>query len=80
MKKELAFQKLADCGVVAVMRAQSEAQLQDIAKALVELHGGRLEIRSVKGQGTEVLVILPSRHEVSVAEGRDLVMGSGSPI
>ena len=51
-----------------------------IAKALVELHGGRLEIRSVKGQGTEVLVILPSRHEVSVAEGRDLVMGNGSPI
>ena len=52
----------------------------DIANALVELHGGQLEIRSVKGQGTEVLVILPSRHEVSVAEGRDLVMGSGSPI
>jgi len=36
MKKELAFQKLSDCGIVAVIRAQSESQLQDIAKALVE--------------------------------------------
>ena len=39
-----------------------------IAKALVELHGGRLEIRSAKGTGTEVAVILPSRHLVSAAE------------
>jgi len=36
VKKEVAFQKLADCGVVAVIRAQSEGQLQDIARALVE--------------------------------------------
>jgi 2-dehydro-3-deoxyphosphogluconate aldolase/(4S)-4-hydroxy-2-oxoglutarate aldolase len=36
MKKEVAFQKLADCGVVAVIRAQSAEQLQDIAKALVD--------------------------------------------
>ena len=36
MKKEVAFQKLADCGVVAVIRAQSDTQLQDIAKALIE--------------------------------------------
>jgi 2-dehydro-3-deoxyphosphogluconate aldolase/(4S)-4-hydroxy-2-oxoglutarate aldolase len=36
MKKELAFQKLADCGIVAVIRAQSESQLQDIARALIE--------------------------------------------
>lgn len=42
-----------------------------IAKALVELHGGRLEIRSAKSMGTEVVVVLPSRHVVTVADGRD---------
>lgn len=31
-----------------------------IAKALTELHGGRMEIRSVKAQGTEVAVVLPT--------------------
>jgi 2-dehydro-3-deoxyphosphogluconate aldolase / (4S)-4-hydroxy-2-oxoglutarate aldolase len=36
LKKEVAFQKLADCGVEAVIRAQSDTQLQDIAKALIE--------------------------------------------
>jgi two-component system, cell cycle sensor histidine kinase PleC len=30
-----------------------------IAKALVEKHGGLMDIRSVKGQGTEVSVLLP---------------------
>lgn len=30
-----------------------------IAKALVELHGGSLSIRSVKGEGTEVTLLLP---------------------
>ena len=32
-----------------------------IAKALVQLHGGTLEINSAKSMGTEVLVTLPSR-------------------
>ncbi len=36
MKKEVAYARLAECGVVAVIRAQSFEQLQDIAKALVE--------------------------------------------
>ena len=31
-----------------------------IAKALVELHGGRIKIRSAKSVGTEILVVLPS--------------------
>ena len=48
-----------------------------IAKALVQLHGGRLEIRSAKSVGTEVAVTLPSRFEVSVMHGRDVVLGSG---
>ena len=36
-----------------------------IAKALVELHGGSLRIKSIKGQGTEVSVTLPAPHLVS---------------
>jgi len=42
-----------------------------IAKSLVELHGGGLEIRSVKGEGSEVAVLLPSRHHVSLALGHE---------
>jgi len=36
MKKELALQRLTDCGVVAVIRASSADQLKDIASALLE--------------------------------------------
>lgn len=36
-----------------------------IAKALVELHGGQIEINSKKGEGTEVAIVLPSRNSVS---------------
>lgn len=36
-----------------------------IAKALVELHGGQIEIQSQKGEGTEVAIYLPSRNSVS---------------
>ena len=49
-----------------------------IAKALIELHGGKLEIRSEKSKGTEVAVILPARHQVSIAHGRDAVLGAGA--
>jgi two-component system cell cycle sensor histidine kinase PleC len=48
-----------------------------IAKALVQLHGGRLEIHSAKSLGTEVAITLPSRFEVSVMHGRDVLLGSG---
>jgi signal transduction histidine kinase len=48
-----------------------------IAKALVQLHGGGLEIRSAKTLGTEVVITLPSRFHVSVMRGRDVVLGSG---
>jgi two-component system cell cycle sensor histidine kinase PleC len=47
-----------------------------IARALVQLHGGRLEIRSAKSLGTEVAVFLPSRFQVSVMRGRDVLLGS----
>jgi two-component system cell cycle sensor histidine kinase PleC len=36
-----------------------------IAKALVQLHGGRLEIRSAKSLGTEVIIALPPASAVS---------------
>ena len=42
-----------------------------IAKALIELHGGYIEVHSTKGQGTVVAVILPSRHDVSVVNERE---------
>ncbi len=43
-----------------------------IARALVELHGGRLEIRSAKSMGTEVGVILPPPHDVVVSHDRGM--------
>ncbi|MEQ1652955.1 MAG: ATP-binding protein, partial [Hyphomicrobium sp.] len=42
-----------------------------IAKALVELHGGKIEIRSKKGEGTEVAILLPSRNSVSPVRTSD---------
>jgi signal transduction histidine kinase len=48
-----------------------------IAKALVELHGGQLMIMSTKDRGTDATVVLPSRHHVSLSEGRDAVFGNG---
>ena len=43
-----------------------------IAKALVELHGGQIEIRSKKGEGTEVAIVLPSRNSVSAVSQNDV--------
>jgi 2-dehydro-3-deoxyphosphogluconate aldolase / (4S)-4-hydroxy-2-oxoglutarate aldolase len=59
VKKELALERLAECGVVAVIRAQSASQLQDIAKALLE--GGVVGIEVTMStpkaiQGIEKLV------------------------
>jgi two-component system, cell cycle sensor histidine kinase PleC len=45
-----------------------------IAKALVQLHGGRLEIRSAKSLGTEVVVKLPA---ASVIDTQDQTVTSG---
>jgi two-component system cell cycle sensor histidine kinase PleC len=41
-----------------------------IAKSLVEMHGGKLVITSVKGSGTDVTVLLPSAQGATLAEGR----------
>jgi two-component system cell cycle sensor histidine kinase PleC len=48
-----------------------------IAAALVRLHAGQLQIRSKKGVGTDVIIALPPRTQLSVAEARDAVMGQG---
>ena len=36
-----------------------------IAKALIELHGGQINVRSKKDEGTEVAIVLPSRNSVT---------------
>ncbi|WP_244531220.1 sensor histidine kinase [Hyphomicrobium facile] len=43
-----------------------------IAKALVELHGGSLELRSKKGTGTEVVINLPARDDVSAVDSTQM--------
>ena len=51
-----------------------------IAKALVHLHGGGLEIRSAKSHGTEVSIQLPAASQVSdiQAHGAQIDAASGS--
>jgi two-component system, cell cycle sensor histidine kinase PleC len=51
-----------------------------IAKALVELHGGRIEIRSTKGEGTEVAILLPSRNSVSVSHHSEAELTGAKPV
>ena len=46
-----------------------------IAKALVELHGGSLEIRSEKSVGTEVAIILPSAISVTAIDDQSVNSG-----
>ena len=48
-----------------------------IAKALVELHGGEIEVRSEKGVGTEIALKFPPRHFVAVSEGLHNALGHG---
>jgi two-component system cell cycle sensor histidine kinase PleC len=48
-----------------------------IAKALVELHGGEIEVRSEKGVGTEIALKFPPRHFVAVSEGLQNLLGNG---
>lgn len=47
-----------------------------IAMALIELHGGRLEITSAKAMGTEVSIALPSPKFVAVIQRQELALGS----
>jgi two-component system cell cycle sensor histidine kinase PleC len=49
-----------------------------IAKSLVELHGGKLLITSVKDKGTDVTVLLPPASQISVMDARDAVFGHGA--
>jgi len=42
-----------------------------IARALIELHGGSVQIKSAKSKGTEVSIVLPGRHQVSAISGNE---------
>jgi two-component system, cell cycle sensor histidine kinase PleC len=48
-----------------------------IAIALIELHGGKIEITSAKTMGTEVAIVLPSPQLVALIRRQDLGFGSG---
>jgi two-component system cell cycle sensor histidine kinase PleC len=48
-----------------------------IARALVQLHGGDLQISSRMGAGTQVRVVFPPRRQLSVTEAREAGMGQG---
>lgn len=48
-----------------------------IARALIELHGGDLKIDSRPGDGTEVTILLPAAHLVSVPMGGNAENWSG---
>lgn len=49
-----------------------------IAKALIELHGGQLEIRSKRDAGTEVVIGLPARDSVSAVTSTQTLPNSAS--
>jgi two-component system, cell cycle sensor histidine kinase PleC len=51
-----------------------------IAKALIELHGGNLMITSIKGKGTDVSVLLPPTHQITLSEARAAMFGHGPVI
>ncbi len=48
-----------------------------IAKSLVELHSGEVRVTSNKDEGTQIWVFLPPPTQLTIAEGRDAVLGSG---
>ncbi len=48
-----------------------------IAKELTALHGGEFNIASERGTGTTVSITLPPASRISVAEGRDAILGKG---
>jgi len=50
-----------------------------IAKALVQLHGGELSIRSQKDVGTEVTVLLPARRAQPASAGSETTLRRGLP-
>lgn len=40
-----------------------------LVKAIVEAHGGRVEVRSAVGEGSEVRILLPASHASAISTG-----------
>ena len=59
--------------VVVVVAGEPVLRDGAVPRALVELHGGTLEIRSQKSVGTEVSVYLPSRSQVQVTQSHEAI-------
>jgi signal transduction histidine kinase len=46
-----------------------------VTKALMDLHGGHIDIRSTRGEGTEVVLVFPAHRLVDAGHGQGLMAG-----
>jgi signal transduction histidine kinase len=62
---EIALQPFRQVDSSLARKSQGTGLGLPLVKAFAELHGGRLRIRSVPGEGTTVVIILPARRVVA---------------